>query len=206
MLGHGTARSFARGEVVFAAGAAPDYLFIVLAGWIKLFRVTASGTEAVINVCGPGQSVGDTAILKIDGYLADAQAVSPCEVLQLPAQRIRQLMDECPRTREAVMGSTLVHLRELLHQVETLKVLNGAQRMAQFLLALAPPGQTGACAVHLPYGKLLIAGQIGISPESLSRAIKRLRSRGVRVDREIAWIDDVQALADFCGFAGRKCA
>nr|HMQ57545.1 hypothetical protein [Rhizobiaceae bacterium] len=53
------------------------------------------------------------------------------------------------------------------------------------------------CAVALPFDKALLAGKLGIKPESLSRAFNRLKSCGVRIERDMAVIADVACLADF---------
>ena len=47
--------------------------------------------------------------------------------------------------------------------------LFGVQRLAEFLVSLSLTEQ-GHCALALPYDKSLIAGQLGLQPESLSRA------------------------------------
>jgi hypothetical protein len=54
--------------------------------------------------------------------------------------------------------------------------------------------EQGHCAVALPYDKLLIAGQLGLTPESLSRAFARLRSIGVVVDASHVVVRDVAKL------------
>jgi CRP-like cAMP-binding protein len=81
----------------------------------------------------------------------------------------------------------------LVQQVEQLKALSGVQRVAEFLASLSLAEQ-GHCAVALPYDKLLIAGQLGLTPESLSRAFARLRSIGVVVDASHVVLKDVAKL------------
>ena len=63
-------------------------------------------------------------------------------------------------------------------EIEQLKARTGAQRLAEFLLELCPV-ESGSCAVRLPYDKALIAGRLGMKPESLSRGFSRLRKVGV---------------------------
>jgi hypothetical protein len=46
----------------------------------------------------------------------------------------------------------------------------------------------------LPYDKVLIAGRLGLTPESLSRAFARLRSIGVVVDASHVVVKDVAKL------------
>ena len=49
----------------------------------------------------------------------------------------------------------------------------------------------------LPYDKVLIAGRLGMKPESLSRAFAKLREQGVTVKQNIAVIDDLESLRDY---------
>ena len=46
----------------------------------------------------------------------------------------------------------------------------------------------------LPYDKVLIAGRLGLRPESLSRAFARLREHGVTIRNTNAAIASVDAL------------
>jgi hypothetical protein len=50
------------------------------------------------------------------------------------------------------------------------------------------------CAFALPYDKNLIAGQLGLKPESLSRAFAKLRSVGVVVDASRVVVEDLAKL------------
>jgi CRP-like cAMP-binding protein len=51
--------------------------------------------------------------------------------------------------------------------------------------------------VVLPYDKVLIAGRLGMKPESLSRAFARLKDQGVVIRQNLAAIADVGALRDY---------
>ena len=95
----------------------------------------------------------------------------------------------------ALLAATYVHLQALVTQVEQLKARSGVQRVAEFLVDLAACEQ-GKCSVSMPYNKTLIAGRLGMKPESLSRAFGRLRAYGVRVDANVAHIDDLDVLRD----------
>jgi hypothetical protein len=52
--------------------------------------------------------------------------------------------------------------------------------------------------VTLPYDKVLIAGRLGMKPESLSRAFARLKDQGVTIRQNVAEIEDRRpTLRDF---------
>jgi CRP-like cAMP-binding protein len=105
-------------------------------------------------------------------------------------------MKSRPELATAIVASTFRHLHSLIAQVEQLKAHTGAQRVAEFLLELCPVDE-GACAVTLPYDKVLIAGRLGMKPESLSRAFARLRGTGVMVRQNHAAIADVEKLREY---------
>ena len=94
----------------------------------------------------------------------------------------------------SMLAAVFVHLQHLVGQIEGLKARSGVQRVAEFLLDLA--AGDGACTVALPYNKTLIAGRLGMKPESLSRAFARLRQHGVRIEAAVAHIDDIEALRE----------
>jgi CRP-like cAMP-binding protein len=103
---------------------------------------------------------------------------------------------ESPDIALAMLASTSRHLHRLVKQIEQLKARTGTQRVAEFLAGLCPI-EDGACTIGLPYDKALIAGRLGMKPESLSRAFARLREVGVVIDHNTAAISDVSALRGF---------
>ena len=68
--------------------------------------------------------------------------------------------------------------------------------MAEFLLELCPV-DSGACAVTLPYDKFLIAGRLGMKPESLSRSFSKLKTIGVHINRNNAAIENIDRLREY---------
>ena len=92
-----------------------------------------------------------------------------------------------------MVASISQHMHHLVQQVEQLKAQSGVQRVAEFLASLSL-AERGRCALALPYDKLLIAGQLGLKPESLSRAFAKLRTIGVIVDASHVEVKDVAKL------------
>jgi hypothetical protein len=63
------------------------------------------------------------------------------------------------------------------------------QRLAEFLVALCAL-DGGKCTIALPYDKTLIAGRLGLKPESLSRAFAKPKSVGVDVHASHVVVSD----------------
>lgn len=182
-----------RGEAIFHHGDTAHAIHIVAEGWVKLYRIAPNGTEAVVGVMTRGQSFGEPVALRRAPYPVSAEAVTDCRLIALPARAILDLLQNHPEAAIAILSATFLHLQGLVAQIEQLKARSGAQRVAEFLLELCPEGVESA-TVTLPYDKVLIAGRLGMKPESLSRAFARLREHGVRINQASAAIASVSRL------------
>ena len=141
-----------------------------------------------------GESFAEAVAFTGNRYIATAEAVSEARVGAHPGRSYRALHPaEAPISRLAMVASISQHLHHLVQQVEQLKAQSGVQRVAEFLASLSPTEQ-GHCSLALPYDKILIAGRLGLTPESLSRAFARLRTIGVVVDASHVVVKDVAKL------------
>lgn len=185
----------ARGTAVFHQGDQARVLHIVVEGWVKLYRIAPNGAEAVVGVMTRGQSFGEPIALRCADYPVSAEAVTDCQLICVPSDALLSLIRSRPEAAISILSSTFLQLQGLVEQIEQLKARSGAQRVAEFLLDLCPEGAEAA-TVTLPYDKVLIAGRLGMKPESLSRAFARLRGHGVRINQSSAAIASVSCLRD----------
>jgi CRP-like cAMP-binding protein len=167
--------------------------FIVIEGCVKLYRNNLSGDETVIEIMTKGDSFAEALAFTGNRYFATAEAVSKARVARIPADHIVRCIRESPDIALGMIASVSQHMHQLVQQVEQLKAQSGVQRVAEFLGSLSEAAH-GHCALALPYDKILIARQLGLTPESLSRAFARLRNIGVIVDASRVTVKDVAKL------------
>lgn len=196
LLDHAQWKHYERGETLFLQEETAQAIHIVIDGWIKLYRIAPTGSEAVVSVFTRGESFGEAVALRNMPYPVSAEAVTACEIMHIPSAVIVSLMKQDPEIGVSILASTFTHLHSLVAQLEQLKARTGAQRVAEFLLNLCDC-DAGGCEVTLPYDKMLIAGRLGMKPESLSRAFTRLRGAGVSVRKNHAEISDIAQLRDY---------
>lgn len=189
-------RQFPRGGTIFLQGERASAIYIVAEGWIKLYRIAPNGAEAVVGVFTNGKSFGEAVAFRSDTYPVAAEAVTDCTLIRIEADSFLRQIRNNPEVAISILSATFTHLHSLVAQVEQLKARTGAQRVAEFLLELAPC-PAGACEVTLPYDKVLIAGRLGMKPESLSRAFGRLKDHGVVIRQNVAQISDIAQLRDY---------
>jgi CRP-like cAMP-binding protein len=167
--------------------------FIVIDGWIKLFRSNLAGDDTVIEMMAKGSSFAEAAAFTGNRFLANAEAVSDARVARIPADHLIRCIRQNPDIAVPIIASICQHMHYLVQRVEQLKAQSGVQRLAEFLASLAL-NEDGACDLILPYDKTLIAGELGLTPESLSRAFAKLRSIGVTVEASQVAVRDVRRL------------
>lgn len=193
LLAPATAIDLKPGHALFRQGEPASAFFIVVRGWIKLYRITPAGDEAILHVLTKGESLAEAVAFSGARYPATASAVTDARVVLIPALHVISCIRTMPDIAIAMIASTSQHLHQLVQRVEQLTAQSGLQRVAEFLAGLCPCAD-GPCTISLPYDKSLIAGRLGLKPESLSRVFAKLRTVGVDVRASDVVVSDVAQL------------
>jgi CRP-like cAMP-binding protein len=182
-----------RGTGLFSQDEPANLFYLVIEGWIKVFRTTPNGSEAVIGIFTRGQSFAEIAALAEDSYPANSVAVSDACLAEIPIQPIRDAIARDTQVAMTMLSSVSRHVRRLVDEIEQMKGLSGTQRVIEFIVELSPT-ETGATRIQLPYEKTVIARKVGMEAESLSRVFRNLRKFGVRIENDMAVIEDIAML------------
>ena len=193
LLADASVRRFSRNALLFVEGEPAGEFYVVLEGWVRLYRQTADGRESVIALFACGESFAEAVMFLGSRFPVSAAVVDEARLLVIPAKSFRRALQSDNELCFKMMASMALHLRRLVGQVEQLTVRSSSERVAQFLLRLARDGAESAI-VHLPYDKGLIAGRLGMQPETFSRALAKLRPLGVETQGSRVTIRDIDAL------------
>lgn len=197
LLATATIRSVERGTDLFVQGDPADRFFVVLEGWVKLYRINRDGAEAVVHMVNTGESFAEAAMFAQRNFPVSAQAVTDLRVLAITSQAFARCVQADVGTAFAMLGSMSMRLRTLVQQIEQLQIQSAPQRVGSFLLKMCPAGQ-GTASFLLPVEKSLVARRLGIQPETFSRALAKLKPVGVEVQGAVVSIADIDALRDYC--------
>lgn len=127
-----------RNELLWHAGDPAIYFTVIVNGLMKVVRRAADGTEAIVGIFGPRESIGDTAALELGRYPADALAASDtAEVLRVDAGPVLAAMAVKPEIGEAITRALLEHTRALQQKIEIMSAGSVPKRLATLLLYLA---------------------------------------------------------------------
>ena len=193
LLADALVRRFPRNALLFLEGEPAGQFYVVLDGWVRLYRQTADGRESVIALFARGDSFAEAVMFLGGTFPVSGAVVDEARLLVVPAEPFCRALQTDNALCFKMMASMALHLRRLVGQIEQLTVRSSTERLAQFLLKLAGAGAESAI-VHLPYDKGLVAARLGMQPETLSRALARLRRLGVETTGRRVAIRDVDAL------------
>jgi len=188
-----TVKAYPKGYVLFTREEPVDYFYFVFDGWVKVFRETIDGGEAVIGIFTRGETLAEAMAFIGGSYPASAEVVEDAKILPIRSANFVHYLKENPEVGLTMLSSLSKRMHHLVGEIESLKTRTASQRVAQFLLRLCPT-DVGEAVISLPYDKSVVSARLGIQPESLSRILARLRKYGVRTEREKVVISDVGIL------------
>jgi len=191
-----SAQPFERGAQIFQQGDPADSFFYIFDGWVKLYRQREDGEEVVVTVCTAGETFAEAAMFMGGRYPVSAEAVSSSRIIRVDGAALRKAIEQRPQLAFDMLAAASGHLRLLVAQIEQLKVQSVPQRIADFLLRQGHV-EAGPLTIALPYEKALIANRLGMTPESFSRGLAKLRALGVEVERDKVRIADVSKLTRY---------
>jgi CRP-like cAMP-binding protein len=188
-----TVRRFRRGAVVCRRGEPLECFYAIADGQVKLVLRAGNGEERVLSIVGQGDTFGEALALRPRPNPLDAVALSDAVVIEIPARPLNVLLERDVQFARDMLARLAERLHELVADIESSTLLNARQRIAAYLVRLAG----GASRVHLPVTKTLIASQLGLTKETLSRQLREFSDHGLIhvYNRDIVVRDRVRLVA-----------
>jgi len=194
-----TERTYQRNQMVFSDGEEGSGFFLILAGKVKVFKMSPEGKEQILHILGTGEPVGQVAVFAGTSFPANAQAISDSRLLFFPRRAFVDLIQARPTLALNMLAILSNRLREFTVQIENISLKEVPARLASYLLYLSDE-KRGAERLQLNISKAQLASIIGTIPETLSRILSRMSTKDlIRVSgREIHLLDrdSLAALAE----------
>lgn len=187
-----------RGRILASEGDKPERFGVVVTGRVRIYHLGADGRALTFETAGRGDAIAAVAALAGTRYPATIEAATAATIAWLPREALFELIESRPallRTLVTDLANRVVNMTA----VATSLSLDVSSRLAGYLFqrALAVGDATpGGLVVDLGMTKAELASALGTVPETLSRALARLRDDGVlEVRPRAVVVKDVGALA-----------
>ena len=177
-----TRRTYRRGQYLWYQGDDDARLAVVAEGLLKVVISSEQGDEVVLRTLGPGESLGELALLDGAPRSASAVAAESTTVLLLSRATLLDQLRRHPVVLDALLRSVGGRARQLTEQTGDLVFLDLAGRMAKLLLRLADAHGDGCdrAVVDLGLSPSDLAA-IGTTRAAANRVLLAMAARGLIV-------------------------
>jgi CRP-like cAMP-binding protein len=167
----GAAMSFRRNAEIFGENEPADYVYKVVSGSVRTYKILGDGRRQIGGFYMPGDVFG----IELDGeHTLSAEAIADAKVLLVKRSAVEAIAD-----RDASIARELFLLtaRELQRARERILLLvkSAQERVAGFLLEMAGRANDGN-AIALPMSRQDIADYLGLTIETVSRTLTSLEA------------------------------
>jgi len=190
---HASVLKLSEDQPLFMQGDDVNRFYLVITGRIKLYRLSPTGQEKIIDLVSDGHMFAE-ALMFMDQphYPVSASAISKSEVIGIDAKDFKAMLRNSVDTCFLLMADMSLRLKSLIHEIGTLSLQTGTCRVASYILENAP-GDTDNFRLNI--AKSLIASRVSVTPETFSRILKELCQKKIlSVEGSDIMIHDRQAL------------
>jgi CRP-like cAMP-binding protein len=195
---HAFVRRLARGQILFTEGEPSEHMYLVRSGRLRVYVASPRGEELVLAVVGPGESLGELSVLDRQPRSATVDALEPAELIALAGDDARELLETNQQALHAVAIALAAGMRRLSGTAADLVFLDLPRRLAKLLLAEAETRTDGSLVSQLAMSQTGVAARLGVTRQSLNRALATLVNRGwITLEGTAVRLDDPAALERF---------
>lgn len=200
-------RTFAPGQVIMSDEQPTEFFANVVGGVIKLTKTLSDGRQQIVGLLFPPDFLG-RAYSANNPYFAEA--ASQVEICSFPRDGFERLLRDFPGMEHRLFEKTLDELDAAREWMVLLGRKTAREKVASFLLLLARRSPVVGCnhaaapsdpSFELPLTRADIADFLGLTIETVSRQITRLKTAGVvrMVENRVFVVPDTNALAAIAG-------
>ena len=167
------------GAVLVREGDLAPHVFTITSGSLRVFKLLPDGRRQITGFLFAGDFLG----LAIgDEYVFTAEAMEPSTVCQFRKGPFRALVEQSSPLEHMLLHRTMHELAAAQNQMLLLGRKTAIERMAYFLLDLPghdPARPSAPGHVRLPMKRAEIADYLGLTIETVSRVLTRMKVKGL---------------------------
>ncbi|MEO1193821.1 MAG: helix-turn-helix domain-containing protein [Pseudomonadota bacterium] len=172
-------KTFGAGEGLFDEGERAEHVFNVTEGAVKIFKLLSDGRRQVTGFLFAGDFLG---LASGEAYAYSAEAMTETKLCRFQKSHLEMVLQRFPEMERRLLDIAGHELAEAQEQMLLLGRKTARERIASFLLLLSRRAEAGgrkADPVQVPMSRSDIADYLGLTTETVSRTITKLKSDGL---------------------------
>jgi CRP/FNR family transcriptional regulator, nitrogen oxide reductase regulator len=173
---HARVRAYGKGEPVFSEGDPSDFFFTIITGRVKVFKMTPTGKDIILEIFGPGDPLGAVAAYDGRPFPASAVAIEDTTCVLIPRPAFFALLERHPSLVRGLLLGLTIRLAELTNRLTELTGGRVEARFARFFLKLAENAgkpDRGGIFIAMPLSRQELADLTGTTIETAIRIMSR---------------------------------
>lgn len=197
-------KTFPAGTNLMSFEQPGEVVYIILSGTVKIHVEQTDGTDVIIAILGPGDTVGEMSLLDSAGRSANVITQEESTLFWLDRTAFQQCLREAPVITYNLVRTLSSRLRLANEQIQALATLDVYGRVARQILAFAQKygksNDKGSIVIPIRLTQSDLAGLVGASRERVNGAIVHFKSRRyISIDQNFhITVHHVEALAKRC--------
>jgi CRP/FNR family transcriptional regulator, nitrogen fixation regulation protein len=167
----GTIMSFARNTEIFGEGEPAEYVYKIVRGAARTYKVLADGRRQVGGFHLAGEMFG---LGTGSEHAFSAETVTECKIVLIKRRSLLALAGRDQEVAQELWELAGCELRRLQDHIMLL-IKNAPERVAAFLLEMAERKSPGDI-IELPMSRQDIADYLGMTIETVSRTLTQLEN------------------------------
>ncbi len=178
-----THRLFHAGEIIFMPVHAPDSIFLLEEGLVRIYRLSQQGLEGTLGYVKPGEVFGELTVIDDFPRESFAQAVEPSWVWRIPRRAFKPYVESRPRLVLGITKQIGQRMKRIENRVENLVFRDVASRVALTLLELAEhvglPREDGSLEIGVQITQAELGTLIGATRQTVNESLRELEASGL---------------------------
>jgi DNA-binding response OmpR family regulator len=174
-----TINKFKNKNIIYKEGDAPNYLYFILNGKIKIFKTNESGKEYITEFKKEGEAFGYSSLLSTGNYKESAVSVEDSELALIPKNEFYQLLNSNNEVSLKFAKFIANNLHEAEERLIKLAYDSGRKKTAEALLFVHKKYLPDSNEDFFNIQRENLSAIAGISPESISRNLTDFREEGL---------------------------
>ncbi len=166
-------------------------LYLTFIGQFKLTKINERGDEMILRVVNAGEVISPMHFSHY--YDVSAEFIKDTTLLYFSEETINKLVKENPKFAKNIINMLAESVQSLMVTAEVWRLKNTKERLGWFLASV-----NNANLGKLPISKSLLASYLGMTPESLSRALKKLSEEGIKLENKTIVQKTGKELCEYC--------
>lgn len=187
-------RTYKKNSIIVSEGNKMNFIYIIKSGRVKLYRSSREKRDVILDIKGEDSVLGLATLFNAHPNPATIETIEDSSVFIIKISKLENILLKNPFLSENIIkliGNSLLVAQD---RIKTLALDDSYTKVIKMLLSLSNDSKV----IDLDLTRIELASFIGISRETLSRTLSRLKNEElIEIKGKSIFLNDKDKLKEF---------